>query len=250
MFFLSDILEKILRNNALFYESDPCLTDRWKWLKKHLKSGPLKTLDAGCGNGAFSMYASNIGNTVTGISYNDENNQRAAAYAKMFNIKNINFITADLGNLSSSDIKDFDQVICFEVIEHIIEDSKLINNLNQILKKDGMLYLTTPYKNYKPLPGDKLSETEDGGHVRWGYTFEEMRKLLERNGFEVIHEEYISGYFSQEITALSRHLRKIYSGTLSWELTFPLRIFKVFDRPFTKLIKYPFCSIGVIAKKI
>jgi ubiquinone/menaquinone biosynthesis C-methylase UbiE len=40
--------------------------------------------------------------------------------------------------------KRFDMVICSEVIEHIVDKSKIISEIKRVLKTDGTLLLTTP----------------------------------------------------------------------------------------------------------
>ena len=231
---------------------DPTVYDRFNWLKRHLKKGNLRTLDAGSGGGGFTVYASKIGNTAVGISFEEEANKRATRRAKIWGATNVKFITQDLRGLDlvSDRIGKFDQIICFETIEHILNDKKLIRDLSNILKPNGILLLTTPFKYYKKLYGetDELSKVEDGGHVRRGYTHTEMRDLFEKYGLQVVTEEYVSGLVSQKITSLMRRLFKI-NGRLAWIITAPLRIFQIIDVPLTKLINHPFLCIGVVGIK-
>ena len=74
----------------------------------------------------------------------------------------------------------------FETIEHLMNDQKLIDDLADRLNPGGTLLLTAPYKEHKPLWGEKLSEAEDGGHVRWGYSHDDVRAIFERSGLEVV----------------------------------------------------------------
>jgi 2-polyprenyl-3-methyl-5-hydroxy-6-metoxy-1,4-benzoquinol methylase len=41
--------------------------------------------------------------------------------------------------------------LCFENIEHILNDSKLMVDMGRCLKPGGTLLLTTPYVHYKPI---------------------------------------------------------------------------------------------------
>lgn len=248
-----NILIKIIGYYATIFHGDSAVFDRWIWLRRNLKSGLLRTLDAGCGSGAFTMYAAKICNEAVGISYDKENNRKAADRSKILRLKNIEFITADLRELDKILISlgKFDQIICFETIEHIIDDKKLVKNFSNLLKSGGRLFLTAPYKYYKHLYGDdktQLSITEDGGHVRWGYTHKEMADLLEEFGFKVGKAEYITGYISQKLINLQRRLGEI-NSKMAWLIIFPLRIFQFFDPLLAKIIEYPFLSIGVVAVK-
>ena len=80
---------KLIGWKATLLHDDPCAYDRWKWLQKNITSGKIKTLDAGCGTGAFSFYASKIGNHITGLSFDKTNNQTAVEDAKFLKLKNI-----------------------------------------------------------------------------------------------------------------------------------------------------------------
>lgn len=234
---------------ALF--SGPAGFDRWIWLKKNLMLGELKTLDAGCGSGTFTLYAGKIGNKALGISFDRSNIDTAKERAQIMNIRNADFLKWDLRELSKiiSDIGLFDQVICFETIEHIMDDKQLIADLSALLKPGGRILLTTPYKYYNHLLGDKLSTFEDGGHVRWGYTFKEIEDLFSKNGLEVIAEEYITGVISQQICNLERLLGKLLGGYAAWVLSFPFRVFQCLDNHLTKMFNYPYLTIGMIGIK-
>ncbi len=247
---LKDLILKIFGFKFLFFLGDPSSYDRWQWLKLYLKRGNLRTLDAGCGSGAFTMYASSIGNNSIGISYDKRNNEVAIHRAKLFNIKNIEFITHDLRQLSS--IKDrlglFDQIICFETIEHIMDDKKLIANLASLLKDKGCLILTTPYKHYIPLITDHISDVEDGDHVRWGYTHEEIKEIFNSYNIDLEITDYISGFVPQQIMNLQRILCQV-NWIFAWLFIFPLRVLQCFDKPLTKALNYPYMTIGVVGVK-
>ena len=247
---VNNTLVKILGWNATVLHGDPSSFDRWIWLKRHLLPGPLRTLDAGSGSGAYTMYAAKIGNQALGISSDERNNQVAQMRADMLGLDSAKFITADLRNLDHdpSKLGTFDQIICLETIEHILNDKKLMKDLASLLKAGGRLLLTAPYKNHKPLLYEQLSSSEDGGHVRWGYAHEEIRELFTNCGLEVIREEYVSGFVTQKLMDLMRILSRVHEK-LAWAIIFPLRALLVIDKPLTDLIGYPYLSIGVVGIK-
>ena len=224
--------------------------DRWKWLKNHLRAGPLRTLDAGCGSGAFTFYAAKIGNEAVGISFDERNNDMARMRARILRLPHTQFIQADLRDLNglSSPLGKFDQIICCETIEHIKNDKKLLIDLSALLKPEGRLLLTTPFKHYKPLLGDTICEVENGGHVRWGYTFEDMKSLFLSCGLEIEGESYLSGFITQKLTNLMRRISRI-NPWFAWLVTFPFRIFQPLDPLLTKLTRYPHMTIGVMGVK-
>ena len=248
---MSNALVKLLGWRATILHGDPTTYDRWAWLKRYLLPGPLRTLDAGCGSGSFAMFAAKVGNESLGISFDERNFRLAKTRSQLLGFRNVKFVLGDLRELDiySDRLGMFDQIICFETIEHILNDKKLIADLAKMLKPGGRLLLTTPYKYYKPLHGDSISEHEDGGHVRWGYTFNELKELFIASGLEIVVEDYISGFFSQKITNLIQRLSLVIPHIVVWVLTLPLRLSQIIDAPFTRFIRYPFLSVGVVGIK-
>ncbi len=252
---MENMLVKLIGYTATVLHGDTAVFDRWLWLRKNIQSGNLRTLDAGCGSGAFTIYAAKLGNEAVGVSFNEQNNKKGELRAKILNISNVKFMQGDLRKLDemSKDLGKFDQIICFETIEHILNDKKLIKDFYSLLNSGGKLLLTTPYKYYKHLYGDQIEMAvcENGDHVRRGYTFEELRNLLREVGFKMELEEFITGFISQQLINLIRIIGDIGPGfgKIAWVITFPLRILVIFDTPLTKLINYPFFSVAIIANK-
>ncbi len=250
-----NILVKIIGYPATILHGDTAVFDRWMWLRRNLKPGSLRALDAGCGSGAFTMYAAKIGNEAVGISFDERNNKAAEERANLLKIKNIRFMTGDLRKLGElkKTLGYFDQIICFETIEHILDDKKLVKNFYDMLKPGGKLLITAPYKNYyKHLLGDdktSLSTCEDGGHVRWGYTHEEIENIFNSVNLAIEKKDYISGIVSQLLVVLGRFLQAKINYKIAWLVVFPLRIFAVLDPLISKLFKFSHLSIGVIGIK-
>lgn len=245
-----DFLLKLVRHPVfLVLFGDPAAFDRWLWLKREL-TVPAKTLDAGCGSGAMALYSAYWGNETLGISFEERNNQIASHRAEILNLNNAKFITGDLRELDkrAKSLNYFDQIICFETIEHIMDDKKLLKDFFNLLNTDGRLFLTAPYKHYRRLPGDHVSSVENGDHVRWGYTHEEITDLLEKAGFTVLKKEYVSGFISQTLVRWHRHLAR-FNHFFSWIILFPLRVFVVLDPLLAHFLHYPHLSIAVVAEK-
>jgi 2-polyprenyl-3-methyl-5-hydroxy-6-metoxy-1,4-benzoquinol methylase len=229
---------------------DPTVVDRARWLQRHLQPGPLRTLDAGCGAGAFTLYAGKIGNTALGLSFSQAQIDKALSRAKILGIESVAFREMDLRTLDehAASLGRFDQVIVFETIEHILNDQKLVDDLADLLKPGGTILLTTPSMLHRRLWGERLSGVEDGGHVRWGYTHQGLRVMFERAGLEVVAEEFISGVVSQKLASLQYGLSRISWG-MAWGLTLPLRVFHPLDGILTGLTNYPPLSVGVVGRK-
>lgn len=248
---LRDGLVYLIGWPALVLQQDPPAWDRWRWLRKELRPGALRTLDAGSGSGGFSIYAAERGNVVLGLSFDDAANARAARRAMILGVRRVGFRRADLRQLEqiAPELGGFDQIICLEVIEHIQNDQKLLMDLAALLRPGGRLLVTTPSSGHRALVGETLSEVEDGGHVRWGYTHERLASLMEGAGLAVVAQAYLTGVITQAITNLSRRLEGPLGAQLAWVLTLPLRVGMLLDRPITKLTRYPWLAVAAVGVK-
>ncbi len=225
------------------------MLDRWLWLRGHLRRGPLRTFDAGSGNGVFSIYAALEGNEVLGASFSEREQGDAGRRAQLIGLTGVEFRILDLRELAShtGSLGRFDQIICFETIEHLIDDEGLVRTLVGMLSPGGSLLLTAPYEGHRPLYTEQPhpSGVEDGSHVRFGYSQQRLREIAEGAGLEVRDEGYISGLISQQLTNLMRRLSRRLGVPLAWALVLPLRAFVVIDAPVTALFHYPRLSVAL-----
>lgn len=65
--------------------------------------------------------------------------------------KNITFIKSNLEQKLKAKANTFDVVTCLAVLEHLNKPENLIKEAYRILKKDGLLIITTPSKLSKPI---------------------------------------------------------------------------------------------------
>jgi 2-polyprenyl-3-methyl-5-hydroxy-6-metoxy-1,4-benzoquinol methylase len=245
---LDHLLVRAIGWPATVLHGDPCVFDRWRWVRQNLTGGPVRTLDAGCGSGAFAMYAARRGNEAIGLSFDTRNNRVARERSEILGLSGVQFVDADLRELDrlSAGWEPFDQILCLETIEHIKDDSKLIGDLTSLLRPGGKLLLTTPSKRARPMLGDSVSIVEDGGHIRAGYTPAQLRHLLVSNGLRVVDEDVLSGLASQQLTNLMRLLNRAHTR-VGWAATLPLRVTQLFDRPLTDLFRYPYFDLAAVA---
>ena len=90
-----------------------------------------------------------------------------------------------------------DLVLCLDLIEHVKEDDKIVKEISRVLKKDGKVILTTPMQNGVSFPflsKEKIKIiNKNWGHVREGYSLENIEKLLRDSG---LASEKKSKYFN------------------------------------------------------
>lgn len=98
-------------------------------------------LDAGCGNGYGSRFLANYAKNVTAIDIDEGAIKNAQLTYKKSNLK---FMPINILNKTLK--RRFDIVCSFEVIEHIRHQEKFICNIKDLLKKNGVLIISTPNK--------------------------------------------------------------------------------------------------------
>jgi 2-polyprenyl-3-methyl-5-hydroxy-6-metoxy-1,4-benzoquinol methylase len=229
--------------------------DRWLWLNTQLSSNSgNKLLDLGCGSGAFTIGAGRIGYQSIGINWNDKELGVAKRRIEILRSANVGFEKFDIRQLDfrSDFYNKFDVVLCIETIEHIIDDQKLIRDISNCLLDGGRVILTTPNFHYKAITkGDDgpFLPIEDGRHVRRGYTRETLIRLCEDSGLQVIQISYLSGFLSQIITKIQRIFSELHP-LIGWTIILPVRFLPpILDDWITRKLRWPFFSIGIVAKK-
>jgi SAM-dependent methyltransferase len=228
--------------------------DRWLWLKKRLyrTGNQERLLDVGCGTGAFTIGAARRGYKALGLSWDEQNQAIAQERASICRVDGAKFEILDIRKLDERQdlVGKFDVAICCEVIEHVLDDRKLVRDIAATLKPGGYLLLTAPYLRYIAMsPGDEgpFPTYETGWHVRRGYTRAMLSELCDHANLVLEHQTYCTGLVSQYVGRLSRRLAK-FSRWLSWPLVLPLRILPpILDPIVMWIIPYPQYSICIEA---
>ena len=161
----------------------------------HLLTGteerPVRTLDCGCGNAYFAHEAVRRGGTCLGITIHDWERRNCEEMRDFLGVPadRMEFRTDRLDHFAddSANHRAFDQVMMFDVIEHIMDASAALRQVHVLLDDNGFVYLTTPDRDWAGTSSKiRVTRTEDGWHVRNGYTFEQLEAVLEESGFEPI----------------------------------------------------------------
>jgi 2-polyprenyl-6-hydroxyphenyl methylase/3-demethylubiquinone-9 3-methyltransferase len=108
----------------------------------------INILDVGCGGGILceSIAKNLINSKITGIDAGYENIQIAKEHCSQFDL-NIDYINTSLENFESK--KKFDVVVSLEVIEHCEDYKAFLEQLSNLLKPNGLLFLSTINRNLK-----------------------------------------------------------------------------------------------------
>ena len=134
-------------------------------------------LDVGCGIGYFLEEAKKRNWNVYGTEYTDKAVEICTA-------KGINIVKGKLNPENYENI-EFDIITSFEVLEHINNPIEELNNFNKLLRKGGIVYLTTP--NFNSLLRYRLKA--DYGVICYPehlcyYTPKTLKKVFEVTGFK------------------------------------------------------------------
>jgi len=115
---------------------------RYKFARKFIRK--KKVLDIACGVGYGSKILVEGGaSEIYGCDISEE----AIQYAKKkYSHKNIKYEIADSSSLRFSD-EYFDCIVSFETLEHIQNYNKTLDELRRVLKKNGILIISTPNKD-------------------------------------------------------------------------------------------------------
>lgn len=167
---------------------------RYALRSRLLKGDDVSTLDVGCGNGCLTLAAASVGRYALGISNQIEYLKRAEAFRDRMGMSAARCEFRDLNvyELGRAGLPQFDQIVLFEVLEHLYDDETAVRLCADRLTNDGWLHITVPNRdNHVHFEG--VQRREDGRHVRHGYDFASLEALLRRHGLEPIDRLGVGG---------------------------------------------------------
>jgi SAM-dependent methyltransferase len=110
-------------------------------LKNNKENTKLKVLDYGCGVGWYAALIKQMGHEVIAVDFNPEMTRIAR---KLFNI---NAYVTSLAELKKN-ANTFNLIICNQVLEHVESPVELLILFEQLLEKNGKLFISVPNRNF------------------------------------------------------------------------------------------------------
>jgi 2-polyprenyl-3-methyl-5-hydroxy-6-metoxy-1,4-benzoquinol methylase len=188
--------EKYWQRNDAPPTQDPLSKKRLEIFLKEIKKYPgiKKILDVGCGDGRISKALKEAGFNVVGLDIS-----RTAIEKAKQNFRGIDFLVASPEEKLPFEDENFDSVYCTEVIEHLYDTAVALKEITRVLKKEGLLFISTPYHGFLKnllitIFGFEKHFDPLGSHIRF-FTKDALVKLLEEEGFFVEKIHYLGRFF-------------------------------------------------------
>jgi SAM-dependent methyltransferase len=203
-------------------------------LVKYWHTGPRRVLDAGFGNGWFSYLAYRSGATVVAVSNEISQVEKAKAFyngwlgipAERLSFQLMRF--HDLDQLGSN---SFEEIICYEALEHVIEDQKVCRSFHDLLVPGGALHLCCPNAEHPRWVAEPLDhKSQWGGHVRAGYTVRTFCSLAEPLGFKLTQVDGMGGPALSAADQVLQVIRGKIGDGLASPIAFALLPLATFDK--------------------
>lgn len=165
---------------------------RMEYITNQVTLEDMEILDIGCGGGILAEELSKKGANVTGIDASEKTIEIAKQHSQENNLK-INYECSTLENHLKKSKKKYDSIICFELIEHVPDQLKLINDISKVSKKGSKLFLSTINRNIvsflfaKVIAEYILKIVPQGTHQYEKFIKpSELNKILEKSNYKTI----------------------------------------------------------------
>lgn len=153
-----------------------------------LPRGPGTVLDVGCGNGFLTSKLATQGFEVIGLDESEDGVALARA-----SYPNIRFEVCSAYTDFRKLFGEVDIVVASEVIEHLYQPQRFLENAFHVLKPGGAIILTTPYHGYlKNLALSVLNQWDkhftvhwEGGHIKF-FSERTLSLMLSECGYRSI----------------------------------------------------------------
>jgi 2-polyprenyl-3-methyl-5-hydroxy-6-metoxy-1,4-benzoquinol methylase len=155
----------------------PSFEERREHLLAHAGRGD-RVLDLGCGDGPFVPALLAAGAEVTGADVAQEALERARRRAPA-----ARYVLVEPHGPWPLRDGEFDVVWASEVIEHVADTERWLNEVRRVLRPGGRLVVTTP--DVGPLRRLRCAPDPRGQHLRF-YTRRSLRRLLQEMGFGAV----------------------------------------------------------------
>ncbi len=176
---LSEVIDKGLFYNSLFYQQETYRKAREILVKNNLKS----ILDVGCGGlGKLCAFIYPFTQDIIGYDLSE-------VIEKLKNVPFGKWYARDLNNSSTVGNSVVDIIISADCVEHVLLTDEFFKNIKRHCSKETFIVLSTPDSS------TTLRQRQDHKHL---WNKEDFIKVIEHNGFQVLECLLIPELDSQE----------------------------------------------------
>ncbi len=158
---------RVLRFNRIICHINAC----------RKKYGIKRILDVGCGTGTYCIFLKRLGYEVIGVDIDKNKINTGRNFREPADLRHGSALGLPFGN------KEFDLVLMTEVLEHIKEPEKAVQEISRVLKDTGIFILSVPTKKYSK------SFDDSDYHEKDGYDIKELAELLDGKFHIETHEQ-------------------------------------------------------------
>ena len=159
-----------------------------------IKSNYRNILDIGSGQGIITCEIARRlpQSKVVGIDILEHLVERDNRVAKKIGLENCRFEVMDIMNMDFEN--RFDLVVTVDILEHIDDDDRALQQFRKVLKPGGELLLHVPsYERRWLFFGWKVNFDVEG-HFRPGYSIESISEKITNAGFDIVESYYTYGW--------------------------------------------------------
>src|SRR5437588_9486959 len=135
-------MERNLLRSAIYPGLDLHTRNRAS-LGRFWKTGTRDVLDAGSGNGYFSWLAYKSGARVVAMNFEASQTEKAKHFLIDYRKGDPTKLRFEQFNLYDlpKETRQFDEIICYEVLEHLRNDRAVVEQFYRILRPGGILHV-------------------------------------------------------------------------------------------------------------
>ena len=173
------------------------LTFRARAARIERRTRGRRLADIGCSCGYFIDVALEHGFDATGVEFSP------VAIAAASNEARPRIIQGDVNTLHAMQQASFDVVTAFDIVEHVLDPVQFLTQLKGLLKREGLLAITTPDTGHvlRPLMGTRWPMLQPFQHTCL-FSAKSLRMALETAGYadieimparKVLTADYLAG---------------------------------------------------------
>lgn len=182
-------------------------------------------------------------------------NEADVAFAKILNaeVPNLSYQVENALDLTFAD-NSFDLLVSAEVIEHVGQPARMVQEIARVLKPGGIAFITFPSQDF-PFTYDLINRLNKGqrkiaqGAYAFGHEYlippTDFRQWLQQNGLSILREQNLSGYLVGFLemywTGWIQSILKANAKNLSGEAESKLKL-----RPTNKAPMLTFVTDGIL----